>query len=57
MYHPNYSTIYSRTKNIIFNIPKKENKKDIKRKFIHKIITNYNQTIQYETSNALNKKS
>ena len=57
VYHPNYSTIYSRTKNIIFNIPKKENKKDIKRKFIHKIITNYNQTIQYETSNALNKKS
>lgn len=50
-YHPSYSTVYARIRNVIFPTQKK-----IKRKCINKIIADYNKTIQYEMFNILNKK-
>ena len=53
IYHPIYSSIFERTTNIFF--PCIKNIKNEKKKYIHKVITNYNQTRQYELFNVLNK--
>ena len=56
-YHPSYSTVYERSKNVIFPMQMIKNGKNIKKKCIKKIIANYKTTIQYEMFNILNKKS
>ena len=57
IYHPNYSSIFSKTKNVFFHsTSKRKNPKIIKKALLNKIITNYNQTIKYELFNILNKK-
>ena len=56
-YHPCYSSIYERTTNIFFPIKKSLKKeKSVNKKLINKVIRNYNQTIQYELFDSLNKK-
>lgn len=56
IYHPSYSSIFRRTTNIIIK-NKSESKKfnNIKKYLLNKIITNYNQTEQFELFNSLNK--
>ena len=54
-YRPNYSPIFNRTTNIIFH-NKIKNGKNMRQKF-HKVIASYNQTIQYELFDILNKNS
>lgn len=55
-YRPIYSSIFNRTTNIIFQ-NKMKNDNNIKKKFLYKIITNYNQTRKYELFDILNKNS
>ena len=54
IYHPIYTSIFERTTNIIF--PCNKNNKNGKKKYIHKVITNYNQNGDYELFNILNNK-
>ena len=55
-YHPNYSPIFNRTANIIFQ-NKMKNNINRKKKFLHKVIASYNQTRKYELFDILNKNS
>ena len=54
-YEPNYSTIYARTTNVF--LPIRNKNKNLKKKILKKIFSNYHKTTDYELFDTLNDNS